>query len=82
LTIPRTYVEGQLQDQFNDQHRIVDEPASSGTLPGGAEQEQRQLSEQEWHAAQAQFAEDGKITPAQAVRDTKSVILTFRSFNS
>jgi hypothetical protein len=94
LTIPRTYVEGQLQDQFNDQHRIVDEPASSGTLPSGVEQEQRQLSEQEWHeklqgkwynnyslmirqllelephnkewqAAQAQFAEDGKITPVK-----------------
>jgi hypothetical protein len=48
LTIPKTYIEGQLQGQFYDQERIVEEYVTSA-LPDGGERRQRQLSEAEWH---------------------------------
>jgi len=45
LTIPSSYIEGQLQVQFNNQQRMADESASVVLSDG---EEQKPLSEKEW----------------------------------
>ena len=47
LTIPRTFIEKQLQEQFDDQQRVEEYALSSA--PDGDARLQRQLSEDEWH---------------------------------
>ena len=47
LTIPRTFIEKQLQEQFDDQQRVEEYVSSSA--PDGDARLQRQLSEDEWH---------------------------------